>query len=59
MDFWDLLTYAAWIVSAALLLWMLIDMIRVNNEYDEDFLISSQEGADELLEGDSHKRGHI
>ena len=50
MDFWTLLTYAAWGVSGLLLAWMLIDTIRVNIEYDEDLLISSREGADELLE---------
>jgi len=50
MDTWDLLTYVAWIGSAIFLLWMLIDMIRVGNEYDEDLLISSREGADELVE---------
>lgn len=50
MDTWDLLEYAAWGISGVLLLWMLIDTIRVNNEYDEDLLMSSREGADELLE---------
>jgi len=52
MDIWDILSYAAWIISAGLLLWMLMDAIRVNREYDEDLLISSREGADELLEAD-------
>lgn len=52
MDFWDILTYAAWVISAGLLLWMLMDAIRINREYDEDLLISSREGADELLEAD-------
>ncbi|MDH5411111.1 MAG: hypothetical protein OEY16_06955, partial [Alphaproteobacteria bacterium] len=52
MDFWDILSYSAWIISAGLLLWMLMDAIRINREYDEDLLISSREGADELLEAD-------
>lgn len=52
MDFWDILSYAAWAISAGLLLWMLMDAIRINREYDEDLLISSREGADELLEAD-------
>lgn len=52
MDFWDILTYAAWVISAGLLLWMLMDAIRINQEYDEDLLISSREGADDLLEAD-------
>lgn len=57
MDFWDILSYAAWIFSAGLLLWMLMDTIRVNREYDEDLLISSREGADELLEADKKGGG--
>ena len=50
MDIWDILEYGAWIASGILLLWMLIDAIRINNEYDEEILTSSREGADELLE---------
>lgn len=57
MDFWDILSYAAWIISAGLLLWMLMDAIRINREYDEDLLISSREGADELLEADEKEGG--
>lgn len=49
MDIWTLMEYAAWIISALLLLWIVVDMIRVNREYDEDILLSSREGADELL----------
>ncbi|EAP76815.1 MULTISPECIES: hypothetical protein [Roseovarius] len=47
---WILLEYAAWAASACLLLWMLVDAARVNREYDEDTLLSSREGIDELLE---------
>lgn len=54
MDFWDLLSYAAWAGSALLLLWMVADAIRVNREYDESLLLSSREGSDELLERDAH-----
>ena len=57
MDIWDILSYAAWAGSAALLIWMLMDTIRVNREYDEDILISSREGADELLESGGQKNG--
>lgn len=58
MDFWDILTYAAWIISAVLLGWMLLDALRVNREYDEDLLISSREGVDELeLYGESSQVG--
>lgn len=47
---WVMLEYAAWAVSAVLLLWMLADAARVNREFDEDTLLSSREGVDELLE---------
>ena len=47
---WTILEYAAWAVSAVILLWMLADAVRVNREFDEDTLMSSKEGVDELLE---------
>ncbi|MEC5291134.1 hypothetical protein VSX64_11285 [Aurantimonas sp. C2-6-R+9] len=47
---WVLLEYAAWAVSASLLLWMVVDAVRVNREFDEETLMSSREGIDELLE---------
>lgn len=46
MNFWIVLSYAAWIVSGVLLLWMVIDMLKVNKEYPEEYLISSREGED-------------
>ena len=50
MDFWNVLEYAAWGISGVLMLWMLIDAMRVGAEYDEGVLVSSREGADELME---------
>lgn len=50
MIFWEILSYAAWIISALLLLWILADAISVSREFDEELLISSREGADELLD---------
>jgi len=50
MDIWQVLSYAAWAVSGSLLLWIVADMLRVRREFDENFLMSSREGADELLE---------
>ena len=44
MTLWVLAEYAAWAVSAAILLWMLADMLRVDRSYDEDLLTSSREG---------------
>lgn len=57
MDFWDLLSYAAWIIAAYLLLWIVVDAVRVGREYDEELLLSSREGADELLEQAANRRG--
>ncbi|WP_343711936.1 hypothetical protein [Inquilinus sp.] len=44
MSFWSLAEYAAWALSAAILLWLLADMLRVDRSYDEDLLTSSREG---------------
>jgi hypothetical protein len=41
--------YAAWIVSALLGGWMVLDAVKVSREHDEDFLTTSVEGTDELL----------
>ncbi|MEX1200135.1 MAG: hypothetical protein WEB02_05040 [Methylophaga sp.] len=50
MIFWDILSYAAWIISGLLLLWILADAISVSREFDEELLISSREGDDDVLE---------
>ena len=44
MDIWTIVSYAAWIVSAWLLLWIVVDAISVSQQYDEEFLMSSREG---------------
>jgi hypothetical protein len=44
------LEYAAWIISAALGLWMLYDAVQVSRNYDEEFLTTSVEGTDELFD---------
>jgi len=49
MGIWDLAQWGAWIVSAALFLWMVVDMISVNRSYSEDILLSSREGVDDLF----------
>ena len=53
---WDFIQGAAWLVAIALLLWMLVDAIRVSRKYSEDVLTSSQEGVDELVQ-QQNKRG--
>jgi hypothetical protein len=49
---WEILGTAAWVISAAIFLWMAWDFFAVNAKYDENVLISSREGLDELLPGD-------
>jgi hypothetical protein len=49
MVMWDILGPVAWIASAAIFLWMAWDFFVVNSKYDENILISSREGLDELL----------
>ncbi|MGL4968282.1 MAG: hypothetical protein ACRC67_44115 [Inquilinus sp.] len=44
MSLWALAEYAAWAVSAVILLWMLADMLRIDRSYDEELLTSSREG---------------
>jgi hypothetical protein len=46
MGFFNILPYLAWAVSAALLLWILVDAFSVSKQYDEDFLMSSREGEE-------------
>lgn len=47
---WTILEYLAWAGAAALLVSMIVDALRVEREYDEDTLLSSKEGIDELIE---------
>jgi hypothetical protein len=46
---WDILANIAWVISAAIFLWMAWDFFAVNTKYGEDVLVSSREGLDELL----------
>ena len=39
---WDILATAAWVVSAAIFLWMAWDFFVVNAKYDENVLVSSR-----------------
>jgi len=46
----DILEWAAWIISAGLGGWMLLDAYRVSKTHDEEFLTTSVEGTDELFD---------
>jgi hypothetical protein len=56
MTIWEILEWAAWAVSALLMLWMLVDASRVGIKTDERTLLSSREGVDELF-ADQNKKG--
>ncbi len=44
MDFWNILEYAAWALSAIIFVWLLTDAAKVSREYNEALLTSSREG---------------
>jgi len=52
MKFWDILVYAAWSISAVMLVWMVVDAFMISSQYDEEYLMSSREGAeDDVVHG--------
>ncbi|CAG0956416.1 hypothetical protein MTYP_00485 [Methylophilaceae bacterium] len=51
MSFWDILTYVAWSLSAIMLMWMVVDAFMISSQYDEEFLMSSREGEDDVMHG--------
>lgn len=59
MNKFHMLEYAAWAISAALGLYMLIDMLITNSKYSEDLLTSSKEGEIEesLVIDPTHQGG--
>lgn len=48
--FWDILSYLAWGVSAMIFIYLLMDAIKVGNEFSDDVLMSSREGVDDLID---------
>ncbi len=51
MGFWNILMYAAWALSAVMLAWMVIDAFMVSSQYDEEYLMSSREGGEDVVHG--------
>lgn len=49
MDMWTYLEYAAWALSALLGLLMVLEWIRTDTSYSEEFLTSSREGELEAM----------
>jgi len=46
MSTWDMLANAAWLISALIAIWMVVDVLKVGKEYPEEFLTSSREGQE-------------
>ena len=54
---WQVLGWAAWVVSAALILWMVWDFFIINKNYGESVLLSSREGVDQLFADTNKSKG--
>jgi hypothetical protein len=46
---WITLSYASWVISAVLVLWMLYDWFKTDTTYSEEVLTSSREGELEAV----------
>lgn len=60
MEFWSILEYVAWGLSAAMLMWMVIDAFMISSQYDEEYLMSSREGGEEdVVHGMHLEEGNV
>ena len=48
---WVASGWIAWIISAAIFIYMIFDFFKIDRSYGEDALVSSREGVDELFDG--------
>ena len=55
MEFWNLLEYAAWILSAIFGLYIIVDWFKVDSTYSEEALTSSREGEIDAMT-EKHQR---
>jgi hypothetical protein len=53
---WTVISYLAWGISAALVVWMLFDWMQTDSRYSEQQLTSSREGEIEAL-AEKHELG--
>ena len=54
---WEIFGWVAWAISAIIFLWLAYDFFVVNKQFDEDILLSSREGVDELFPTDNDGKG--
>ena len=50
MDFWTILEYVAWLLSAGFALYLVADLVRVDSRYSNELLTSSREGDFEAVQ---------
>lgn len=50
MDYWNILEYVAWGLSAVFAILMLMDLVKIDSTYDNELLTSSREGEIELTQ---------
>jgi hypothetical protein len=54
---WEMSGWIAWGLSAIIFLWLAYDFFVVNKQFDENVLLSSREGVDELFPSDKDGKG--
>ncbi|MBU6460661.1 MAG: hypothetical protein KGQ58_07285 [Proteobacteria bacterium] len=55
MGFWQIFSDLSWAISGLMAAWMIYDTWHVQQQYDESFLMSSREGAEELTQKEAGK----
>jgi len=58
VDLWNYIEIAAWIASALFGLFIIMDWIRTDSSYSEEFLTSSREGELEALTEEHAEQQH-
>ena len=53
---WQVSGWIAWAVAAVIFIWLVWDFFRINAKYDENVLLSSREGIDELFASEKEGR---
>ena len=57
MDFWNILEYVAWTLSAIFAIYMVVDLVRIDSRYSNELLTSSREGEFEAAQEHHQVRG--
>ena len=57
MDFWNILEYVAWALSAIFAIYLVVDLVRIDSRYSNELLTSSREGEFEAAQEHHQVRG--